>query len=70
MKKKTMIVSTVLYGIAALLGAANFFLNWQKDGMIEASTGLLGMSAALFAVAAVCGVVRLLRQPKDTKEEK
>ena len=73
MTKKKMWLSTGLYVFCALIWTVNFFLHWKQDGAVDFSTALFGVSAVLFAVAAVMGVVRLTRLPKEnvqTQEEK
>ena len=70
MTKKKLWWITGLYTFCALIWTTNFFLNWHKDGMISVSTGLYGLSAILFTISAVMGVIRLIRLPKENKEDK
>jgi len=65
MTKKKMWFTTGLYIFCALIWTVNFFLHWHKDGTIEFSTALFGVSAVLFTVAAVGGVVSLIRAKKE-----
>ena len=69
MTKKMMWFSTALYGFCALVWTVNFFLHWNKDGMIEVSTALFGVSAVCFGIAAVLNVIRLVRMSRRNKEE-
>ena len=70
MTKKKMWWITGLYTLCALIGTTNFFLHWHQDGMVNFSTGLFGLSAVLFAVAAVGSAMQLIRAYKADKEEK
>lgn len=73
MTKKKMWFTTGLYIFCALIWTVNFFLHWHKDGMIQFSTALFGVSAVLFTVAAVGSLLNVLRLPKENtgaKEEK
>ena len=70
MTKKNMWWITGFHTFCALIWTVNFFLHWHKDGMISVSTGLFGLSAVLFTISAVMGVIRLIRLPKENKEDK
>ena len=68
--KKRLWFTAGLYVFCTLIWIANFFLHWHKDGMIEFSTALFGVSALLFAVAAVGSIISLIRHHKDSTENK
>ena len=69
MTKKKMWWITGLYTFCALIWTTNFFLHWYQDGMVSFSTGLFGLSAVLFAVAAVGSALQLNRLYKANKED-
>lgn len=64
-KRKTTLITSCIYLFCALVWAVNFAINWHGDGAITVSTGLYGVAAACFAVAAVLGFVRYRRMPKE-----
>lgn len=66
-QRKMTTISTCIYFFCALVWAVNFGVNWYADDVITVSTGLFGVSSALFAVAGVLGVLRLRRMPKEEK---
>lgn len=70
-RKKTMIITSVLYIFCAVLWAANFLISWREDGRLMFSTVLFGVSAVCFMIAAVLNIIRMRRMGKDanSKEE-
>lgn len=70
MTKKQMKISVGLYVFCAVVWTINFFIHWYTDGVPEVSTILYGVAALCFTIAAVMGVIRLIRLPKENKEEK
>lgn len=70
MTKKSLWLTTGLYVFCAVIWTVNFFLHWNKDGMIEISTALFGVSAILFVIAAVGSVLRLIREYRGTDAAK
>jgi membrane protein implicated in regulation of membrane protease activity len=73
MTKKKMWFTAGLYIFCALIWTTNFFLHWHKDGTIEFSTALFGVSAVLFAIAAagsIVGLIRMHKQDAENQEDK
>ncbi|MBR6667041.1 MAG: hypothetical protein IKL25_01550 [Clostridia bacterium] len=68
--KKRLWFSAGLYVFCCLIWAANFFIHWHQDGMIEFSTALFGVASVMFAIAAAGSILALIRYYRNTEENK
>lgn len=65
MSRKTLWITMGIYSFCAVVWTVNFFLHWHQDGTIGVSTALFGLAAVCFAISAVGNGIRLRRMKKE-----